>query len=323
MKKIYIFVIILFFILATGCTQKEEKETYTFYAMDTIISLTFYNVENTREIAKKVENIYLTYENVADDFEEGRNEVNVYDLNLKREADITEELKEMLEFSVNMLKDTKGYFNPFIGRLSHLWKSSLEDKKLVEDSIIQEELVIMNKTSLELDGLHVKLIGEGNIDLGGVAKGYATSKAKEYLDSIECHSYLLNAGSSNIVLGNKNGKDFTVGLSKATSTGYFEMLSLKEKAISTSSIKEQHVEIEGKIYSHLLNPMTGYPAQIYDTLSIIGEDSKILDVYSTAGFAMELEELKSFLEEKGLDFIVSKENKTVYKSLGMNAYEKN
>ncbi|MDE6408037.1 MAG: FAD:protein FMN transferase, partial [Anaeroplasmataceae bacterium] len=313
MKRIYIFVSILFFILTTGCTQKEEKETYTFYAMDTIISLTFYNVENSKAIAKEVENIYLAYENVADDFEEGKKEINVYDLNVKREADISKELKEMLEFSLTMLKDTKGYFNPFIGRISHLWKSALENNKLVENSIIQEELEIMNTTTLELDGLHAKLIGEGNLDLGGVAKGYATSKAKEYLDSIECHSYLLNAGSSNIVLGNKNGKDFTVGLSKATSTGYFEMLSIKEKALSTSSIKEQHVEIEGKIYSHLLNPMTGYPAQIYDTISIVGEDSKVLDVYSTAGFAMELEELKSFMMDKGLEFIVSKENKTVYK----------
>lgn len=322
MKKVYKIILILFFVLATSCTQQEKKDTYTFYAMDTFISLTFYNVKDSKEIAKEVENIYLTYENVADDFQEGRKETNVFDLNLKREADITEELKEMLEFSVEMLKDTNGYFNPFIGRLSHLWKESLEKGKLVEDGVIQEEISIMNETSLELDGLHAKLVGKGNLDLGGVAKGYATSKAKEYLDSIECHSYLLNAGSSNIVLGNKNGKDFTVGLSKATSTGYFETLTIKEKAISTSSIKEQYVQIEGKLYSHLLNPKTGYPAMLYDTLSILGEDSKVLDVYTTAGFAMGLDELKAFLEEKNLDFIVSKDNKTVYKSTGIDAYEK-
>ncbi|MDE5856096.1 MAG: FAD:protein FMN transferase, partial [Anaeroplasmataceae bacterium] len=211
MKKVYKIILILFFLLTTSCTQKETKDTFTFYAMDTFISLTFYNVKESKDIAKEVENIYLTYENVADDFQEGRKETNVYDLNLKREADITKELKEMLEFSVEMLKDTNGYFNPFIGRLSHLWKESLEKGKLVEDGVIQEELSIMNETSLELDGLHAKLVGKGNLDLGGVAKGYATSKAKEYLDSIECHSYLLNAGSSNIVLGNKNGNDFTVG----------------------------------------------------------------------------------------------------------------
>ncbi|MCM1130590.1 MAG: FAD:protein FMN transferase [Roseburia sp.] len=323
MKKVYKIILILFFVLTTSCTQQGTKDTYTFYAMDTVISLTFYNVKESKDIAKEIENIYLTYENVSDDFQEGKKETNVYDLNLKREADVTKELKEMLEFSIDMFKDTKGYFNPFIGRLSHLWKDALEEGKLVEDRMIQDELSIMNETRLEFEGLHAKLIGEGNLDLGGVAKGYATSKAKKYLDSIDCHSYLLNAGSSNIVLGNKNGKEFTVGLQKATATGYFETLTIQEKAISTSSIKEQHVEIEGKLYSHLLNPMTGYPAMLYDTLSILGEDSKILDVYTTAGFAMKLEELKAFLEEKNLDFIVSKDNKTMYKSIGMDAYEKN
>lgn len=323
MKKGYIILCILFLILITGCTETEKKDSYTFYAMDTFISLTFYNTDNSKDIARTVETIYLTYENIADDFKESENETNVYNLNLKREADVSSELKELLEFSLEMYKDTKGYFNPFIGRLSHLWKASLEEGKLVEDGVIQEELKIMNETSLEFSGLHAKLIGNGNIDLGGVAKGYATSKAKGYLDSIDCHSYLLNAGSSNIVLGNKNGKPFTVGLSKATDTGYFETLAIKEKAISTSSIKEQHVQIGGVIYSHLLNPMTGYPARLYDTLNIIGEDSKILDAYSTAGFAMELEELKTFMEEKKLDFIVSKENKVFYKSIGMQAYEKN
>lgn len=323
MKKLYKILCVFFFFLITGCMKNIQKENYTFYAMDTFISITFYDVDNSKEIAREVEKIYLNYETVSDDFTAGKTEMNVYDLNLKREADISLELKEILEFSLQMFKDTSGYFNPYIGRLSHIWKDSLEKGSLVEDEIIQEELKIMKETDLEIKGLHAKIIGDGNIDLGGVAKGYATSKVKEYLDSIHCHSYLLNAGSSNIVLGDKNKEDFTVGLSKATSTGYFETLTIKEKAISTSSIKEQHVQIENKLYSHLLNPMTGYPATLYDTISIIGEDSKVLDAYSTACFSMEIEEIKEFLKEKGLEFIVSKENKTLYKSVGMSAYEKN
>ncbi|MDE7161634.1 MAG: FAD:protein FMN transferase, partial [Anaeroplasmataceae bacterium] len=192
--------------------------------------------------------------------------------------------------------------------------------KLVPEETIQEELAIMNNTSIEFDGLHAKLMGEGNIDLGGIAKGYATSKVQEYLASISCTRYLLNAGSSNIVLGNKNGKEFSVGLSKALAGGYFKTLKMKEKSISTSSIKEQHTKIDGIYYSHLLNPKTGKPATYYETLSIIGEDSKVLDAYSTACFAMDLEEIKTFLNEKNLDFIVSKDGKTLFESIGVKAY---
>lgn len=306
--------------MTTSCTQQEKKETYTFYAMDTFISITFYNTNNSKELAKGVEDLYLKYGSIADDYQAGISDFTVFDLNQKRKGEVSEELKELLEFSLLMKEETNGYYNPFIGRLSHLWKDALANKSLVDSEQIQKELEIMNQTRLEIDGLSVSILGDGNIDLGGVAKGYATSKVKEYLDSLNCHSYLLNAGSSNLVLGDKNGKEFRVGLSKATESGYFEVLNLKEKAISTSSIKEQNVIIDGIRYSHLLNPKTGQPALYYDTVSIIGEDSKSLDAYSTAIFAMELEELKAFLEEKNVEGIVSKENKTLYKSAGVASY---
>lgn len=320
MKKIYIVSCLFFLAFLTSCTESVVKETFTFYAMDTLISLSFYNVSNGKELSKKVEEIYLEYDNVADDFASGGTTENIYDLNRDRKVKTTEALKEMLVFSIQMLEETQGYFNPFIGRLSHLWKEALDEKKLVDESIISEELEIMNQTSVEITEEAITLTGRGNVDLGGVAKGFATSKAKEFLDSMNCHSYLLNAGSSNLVLGNKNGKEFTVGLSKALGTGYYHTLKAKEKCISTSSIREQHVKINDLYYSHLLNPKTGSPAFYYDSLSIIGEDSKELDVFSTAGFAMDLETLKEFLNAKQLDFIVSKDNKTLYESIGVKNY---
>lgn len=319
MKKIFL-CLFLFFGLITACSKQETKETYTFYAMDTFISITFYNTPESKAISKNVEDIYLQYESVADDFSNTYSKLTLYDLNETRECDVQTELKEMIEFGLEMMEETNGYYNPFIGRLSHLWKEALEEGKLVPEETVKAELAIMNNTSIEFDGLHAKLIGEGNIDLGGIAKGYATSKVQEYLDSISCTTYLLNAGSSTIVLGNKNEKEFSVGLSKALATGYFKTLKIKEKAISTSSIKEQHVKIQGIYYSHLLNPKTGYPATEYETLSIIGEDSKVLDAYSTACFAMELEELKEFLNGKGLEYIVSKNNTVLYESIGVKSY---
>ncbi len=319
MKRLSFIIVFLLFI-ATSCSKAIVQEHYTFYAMDTVITITFYDTEQSKELAKNVESIYKKYENVADDYHRGNGICTVYDLNEKREAEISFELKELLEFSIEMQKDTDGFFNPCIGRLSHLWKQALEDKKLPKDAIIASELSIMNETDILIEGLHAKLIGEGNIDLGGVAKGFATSKAKEYLDSLDCHSYLLNAGASAIVLGNKKGKDFVVGLSKSFDSGYYKILHLKEKVIATSSIKEQYVKIEDTLYSHLLNPKTGYPAMLYDSISIIGEDSKTLDAYSTACFAMELEELKTFLKNKNLEFVVAKQDKLLFQSEGVEDY---
>ncbi|MDE5715971.1 MAG: FAD:protein FMN transferase [Anaeroplasmataceae bacterium] len=320
MKKIILSLILTITFLLSSCAEGIKKEEYTFYAMDTFISLTLYNVKDSDDIAKTIENIYLKYDSVANDYQTKDTSISVYDLNIKREGIVSEELKELLEYSLEMFKETNGYFNPFIGRLSHLWKDALGEKKLVEDTLIQNELEIMNEGSLEITGNKVRLIGEANIDLGGIAKGYATSKVVSYLESIDCKNYLLNAGNSTIALGSKAGNPFKVGISKALDSGYLTILNIKDKVISTSSIKEQNTKIDGIYYSHLLNPKTGYPANFYDAISIIGEDSKALDAYSTACFSMEIEELEKFLNEHSLDFIVSKNNQIISSSKGVNSY---
>ncbi len=320
MKKVLFIIISIILFLSCSCSNTVEKKNYTFYAMDTVINLTFYNTKDSDVIAKEVENIYLKYDRVADDFNES-SLINVYKLNELREATVNTELIELLEFSVLMYNKTNRYYNPFIGRLSHKWKNALEKKEILDSNIIKEELDIMNNTSILIEGLNVRIIGDGNIDLGGVAKGYATSKAKEYLDYMNVKYYLLNAGSSNIVLGSKVEDCFVVGLSKSTDNGYYFKLNIKDKSISTSAIKEQYEIINNNIYSHLLNPMTGYPSNLYDSISIIGNDSKYLDAYTTACFSMELEEMKSFLNENNLDYIVSKNNEVLYKSDGVKNYE--
>lgn len=288
--------------------------------MDTFISISFYGVKNSKQIAAEIEDIYYIYNDIADNYCSG-SQTSIFDLNKNREAQISDELKELLSFALEMQQQTNGYFNPFIGKLSTKWKDCLLEKKLLTDDIILEELNSMNNTTLEINDNIAKINGNANIDLGGVAKGFATQKVKEYLDSIDCHNYLLNAGSSNIVLGSKNGQNFNVGLSNATIPGYFQILSCKDISISTSSIKEQHSLIDGIYYSHLINPKTGYPAIYYDSLSILGSDSGVLDAYTTACFSMELEQLKTFLNSKNLDYIISKNNELLYDSTG-DKYEK-
>lgn len=311
MKKIIVLILLF---LMTSCTTIEKKE-YTFFAMDTFISITFYGVKDTNKIVKEIRDIYYLYDDISNNYANDSKD-SIYYLNTNRECEIKSELAELLTFSLNMMDETNGFFNPFIGRLSIKWKEALEKKELLSADVVKEELNIMNNTSLLIEGSKATLIGDGDLDLGGIAKGYATHKVKEYLDSILCDNYLLNAGTSNIVLGSKNGESFNVGFSKATTPGYYYVASKKNVSISTSSIKEQHTIIDEIYYSHLINPKTGYPQNKYDSLSIIGQDSGSLDAYTTACINMDLDELIIYLSDKNLDFLVSKDNKLLYSSLG-------
>lgn len=315
MKRTIEFVWILLIFLCCSCMSSYSQKDYYIYAMNTTISLSFYNVDNSDELASNVEEIYMKYSNVASDFDSGYGVKSVYDLNQARTLEVSDELIEMIEFSVMMVEETNGYFNPLIGRLSQMWKDAISNGKVLENDVVLAELETMNNSSISINNNEVTINGNANIDLGGIAKGYATNEVKKYLDSQNVHSYMLNAGSSNLVLGTKDKEEFKVGFTNPLNGKYYKTLNLKNVCVATSSLEHQKIMIDGIYYSHLLNPKTGYPSRYYDSLSIFGDDSGLLDVYSTACYAMEYSEMCGFLQGKGLHFIAVKDDE-IYESEG-------
>lgn len=321
-KKVMILFTMFLLVVCSSCSTKPTVSRHTFFAMDTFISVTFYSETESEQYASEIEHIYLKYDAVASDYTSAENQKSVYDLNRDRSVIASNELLELVRFALVMQDETSSYFQPFIGKLSHLWKESLDTKEIPSNGSIQELLNEIKNSFLEIEDNRITIYGMANLDLGGIAKGYATQKAKEYLNSVSCSNYILNAGTSNIVLGNKLGDFFSVGLLKAFEDGYYKILNVKDISIGTSSIREQNATIDDKIYGHLINPFTGYPANYYDTLTILGEDSGRLDAYSTAVYAMDLETAISFLESKNLDWIACKNDVVCYESEGVKKSEK-
>ena len=322
MKRLFMIISILMCFVCFSCSHTPVKESYSMFAMNTSISVTFYDVKDSKSIARNIEKIYLKYDSYAGDFDSYYGTLNVYELNKRRSIEASNELLEMVNFAIKVKEDTLGFFEPLLGRLSHAWKNSLEKNKLLDDEFIESELTIIKESSIKIEGNVISIVGDANLDLGGIAKGFATKKVQEYLNSIGVTTYLLNAGNSNVVLGNKMNEKFSVGLKNPFKPEYYKILYLKDMAIGTSSMEHQHSLIDNVYYSHLLNPKTGKPATYYDSISIFGEDSAFLDAYSTACFAMDIDTAKEFLKNKGYEWIAYKDGKIVYQSDEVNLYEK-
>lgn len=321
MKKVGLFVLSLFlFYSLSSCKGLEIQNCLPIFAMDTTINVTFYNVEDYETHYKKIKEIYQKYDNISTDFKSGSNENSVYDLNMKRSISASEELIELVSEAVRLFEDTGGYYNPYIGRLSHLWKRALETEEIPSEELILQELSIINETKVNIADKMITLTGNGNLDLGGIAKGYATHKAKEYLDEMRVSSYLINAGSSNVILGDKHNQDFTIALEEPYRNQNIVLLKDKNIAIGSSSGKYQNRVIEGIRYHHLLNPFTGYPSNLYDNVNVLCENSILCDVYATAIFSMEEELAKSFAETKHIELLLFKDEKIIYQSSGWKVY---
>ena len=318
MKKLIFLLLIISFFILTSCNALEISTCNPIYAMDTVIEVKFYNVNDYNEHYQNIKKIYNEYSKLADDFETYSGYKNIYDLNNEREIEASNDLIELIEASIELNKKTNGYFNPLIGRLSHIWKDIIEDKTLneiknVDNELILNEISIMNSSEIIIEENIVKINGDANIDLGAIAKGFATYKCVEYLKNNNIEGYLINAGESSVALGTKGGNSFTVALQAPYSNNIIKNLEIKNTSIATSSGKHQHIIYENIRYHHIINPFTGYPSNIYDNVNVIIDNALYADCYSTAIFSMNYDDAINFSKNNNFDLILYKDNKILWK----------
>jgi len=125
------------------------------------------------------------------------------------------------------------------------------------------------------------------INLGGIAKGYAVERAASLLRAAGIEHAMLTAGGDTRVLGDRRGRPWIVGIRHPRlADEVVTRLPLQDEAISTSGDYERFFEENGRRYHHILNPLTGEPAQGILSVTIIGPDATLTDGLSTTVFVL-------------------------------------
>lgn len=154
------------------------------------------------------------------------------------------------------------------------------------------------------------------LDLGAVGKGYAGDIITELLKSEGITSALLDIGGNIQAIGSKpNGGAWTLGIRNPFGEGTLGILSVKDKAVITSGGYERYfVGEDGKEYSHILNPGTGYPVENeLAAVTIITEEGKAGDALSTAMYVKGLEgAVKYWREHRNFEMIAVTDNGELY-----------
>ncbi len=142
-----------------------------------------------------------------------------------------------------------------------------------------------------------------SIDLGGIAKGYAVEKIYEDLTDKGVNSAILNAGGNVMVIGSKtDGEPWRVGIQTPSAneleTANIAVLSLEgTHAIVTSGDYQRYYEADGKLYSHIIDPTTLYPARFMRSVTVVCDDSTLADCLSTTLFTLSYEEGKELINQ--------------------------
>ena len=312
--------ILLPFVALLSLTSCSKQTTLTdrFFCFDTYVEIKMF--EGNEEDLKALKNMFNTYDALSDNYQP-RELTNIYRLNHKNtEEHVVDALYDLLKTSLDVQSEGATYFNPLCGSLAKLWKNELNSGKIPSESAINEELEKMNNSSIILrDDVYAQRVGEAEIDLGGIVKGYALDDVKDYLDKLNYKHYLVNAGSSSILVGEKNTKDGFYNISIQDSIYY---LKLKNCVVSTSGTAVQGVKIDEVTYSHIINPYTGSAINNYDTVIVVSEKGYYGDVMSTSMMFNTIDEIKELEAEHNIKVVAFKDHMVVYKNEGIVLYDR-
>jgi thiamine biosynthesis lipoprotein len=108
------------------------------------------------------------------------------------------------------------------------------------------------------------------LDLGGIAKGYALDRAALILHRRNIRNALINIGGNVMALGSKGKTSWSVGIQHPRASGPIATLALYDgEAIGTSGDYQRFFEVAGRRYSHLIDPTTGEPAQHTQAVTVL------------------------------------------------------
>jgi thiamine biosynthesis lipoprotein len=125
------------------------------------------------------------------------------------------------------------------------------------------------------------------IDLGGIAKGYAVDKAFDLLISLGYRNLIVNAGGDLRIGGTKLDQPWSIGIQHPReSEKIVARISISDAAIATSGDYEKFFIHQGKRYHHILNPKDGFPAEGCQSVSIIYKEGMMADALATAVFVL-------------------------------------
>jgi thiamine biosynthesis lipoprotein len=182
---------------------------------------------------------------------------------------------------------TDGAFDVTVGPVVKLWRRARRRRELPDSERLSQALQLVGFAKVRLDeashSIQLSESGMG-LDLGGIAKGYAADEALKVLKQFGLTSSLVAAGGD-IAVGNPPPgiEGWTVAISPLDLTAKSpENLLLREAAVSTSGDAEQFVEIEGKRYSHIVDPKTGIGLIGHRLVTVVAPNGITADSLATA-----------------------------------------
>lgn len=319
-KTIFLIFLIITSLFTFSCSKEAKKYEGSFlFLFDTVTQIVGYaeNEDDFREFTNLIHDELEIYHRFYDKYNsyEGINNIKTINDNAGKEAvKVDKKIIDLLKYSIDAYELSHGTLNIGMGSVLEIWhdyreqgiddpsNSALPPMELLEEanSHTNLDMLIIDETNSTV------FLQDSNmqLDVGAIAKGYATEQVVKRAIEKGYTSFLLSVGGNVRTVGGK-GKENTpwnVGIQNPdiTSPQYsLYTLALTDLSLVSSGSYERYYTVDGKTYHHIIDPATLMPSEYYTSVSIICEDSGMADLLSTALFNMSFEDGIELIE--GLD----------------------
>ena len=233
---------------------------------------------------------------------------------------VDKELYDLINRSLKISKLSQGAFDISYASLDKVWYFDKKMKEIPSEEEILESVskVGFNNIILDKKNQTVFLKNSGmKIGFGAIGKGYAADMAKSILIQNDVKSGIINASGDLTAWGKKpSGKDWMVAIvNPLNKNKIFSWLPIKNKAVVTSGNYERFVNFKGKLYSHIIDPRTGYPSEGILSVTIFTEKAELADALATSIFVLGEEIGMNLINQlKGIDCIIINNKNKIIKS---------
>lgn len=241
----------------------------------------------------------------------------------KQTVAIDDELFYLIKRCNKISQLTEGHFDISYASMDKIWKFDGSMNALPESSTVAASVSKINFQDIILDdsskSVFLKNLGM-KIGFGAIGKGYAANRAKSIMSGLGIMNGIINAGGDLISWGSQeNGKPWQIAVTEPTDkTKNLGWLDISNSAVVTSGNYEKYVEFNGKRYTHIINPKTGYPAYGLRSVTIVCKDAEIADAIATSVFIMGKEDgLKLVNQIKGVECLLVTESDELIFSSGL------
>ena len=305
MKRIIsLSLLILLIIAQTSCANldvsKNEPVSKEEFMLDTICSISVYRMKDAKGDETDAANVNDEAESAIDEAFALCDELehklsrtiagsDVSHINSAKGewSEVSNETLELIQKGMEYSDISDGDFDITCGGITGLWDFHAAEgkEKLPDEAALTEAVKHINYKNVEIDekGGRVRLPDpDAKLDLGGIAKGYIGDKMAEILEEAGVSSGIINLGGNVICIGGKSeSEDFVIGVEAPFSdrSEIIGKVNARNKTLVTSGIYERKLEIDGKIYHHILDTETGWPVDTdLDAVTLIVDKGRSADI---------------------------------------------